>query len=65
MPEVPLFIWIVVVGCIMHQIPCSAFFFNLIYQCFLVIFIVAVQDMLSAKVQAQVQAQLGGIPVKT
>lgn len=33
--------------------------------CFLVIFVIAVQDMLNAKVQAQVQAQLGGIPVKT
>ena len=39
--------------------------FKNIYQWFLVIFIIAVQDMLSAKIQAQVQAQLGGIPAKT
>ena len=31
----------------------------------IVSFLAAVQDMLSAKVQAQVQAQLGAIPAKT
>jgi len=39
--------------------------FNYIYHCSLVILTTAVQDMLSAKIQAQVQAQLGGIPAKT